>query len=167
MILIIEGRSGSGKTTAIRRILKYCGRPVYGFWTEKLPSDPGLPAPVYLHSFREPLAYSGANKIGVCTSGSAAAFPEAFDAFGCAVLNAIPPGSFVVLDEIGVMEHDALSFREAVLRAMEQNDVLLAVRDKDDDFLNRIRTFPGAMTVPAAEANTDAFAGRAAALFFA
>ena len=39
MNVVICGCTGSGKSTAIKRILSALGEPVYGFWTEKLAPD--------------------------------------------------------------------------------------------------------------------------------
>ena len=46
MKLVIVGCSGSGKSTAIRRLLKYTDQPIRGLWSEKLPAAEDAPAPV-------------------------------------------------------------------------------------------------------------------------
>lgn len=165
MILVIVGTSGSGKTTAVRRLLKYIDRPVYGFWTEKLPAEQTVPAPVYLHSFRAPVTYTQENRIGVCQNNHARSFPQVFDTLGVQILRQIPAGSFVLLDEIGIMEQEARLFQEELFRLFAAaSDLIVTVRDKKTPLLEQICSYPGAVCVCAKEANTEEFACRQAAL---
>ena len=158
MKLVIEGCSGSGKSTAIRRLLKYIERPIWGLWSEKLPAPEDQPAPVYLHSYREPIRYSQKNRIGVCQNRHAQSFPEVFDALGAETLRAVPEGSLVLLDEIGVMESEAFAFQKELFRLLDgEYDVIVAVRDKHTPLLDAIRTHPKVRCVTAETANQEDF----------
>lgn len=159
MLLVITGASGSGKTTAVRRILKYIDRPLYGFWTEKLPAEEGTPAPVYLHSFRAPIEYTAENQIGTCQNKHATAFPQVFDTLGLQILQAIPADSFVVLDEIGVMEQEAEKFQTALFALLQRiPSCIITVRDRHTPLLDKIRSMPNACCITAQSANDEAAA---------
>lgn len=158
MKLVIEGRSGSGKSTAVRRILKYTEREIWGLWSEKMPAAEDMPAPVYLHSYRSPIRYSDENRIGVCQNRSAQSFPEVFDKLGAETLQSIPEGSLVLLDEIGVMESEARLFQTELFRLLDGNfDVILTIRDKHTPLLDAIRNHPKVQRVSAEAANDEAF----------
>lgn len=164
MKLVIVGCSGSGKSTAIRRLLKYVKRPIWGLWSEKLPAAYNLPAPVYLHSYREPICYSGENRIGICENRHAQSFPEVFETLGVETLRQIPEGSLVLLDEIGVMESEAFAFQKELFRLLDGNyDVVVAVRDKHTPLLDAIRNHPKVVCVLAEAANSERFCQEAAA----
>lgn len=154
MNVVICGCSGSGKSTAIKRILTALAEPVYGFWTEKLAETEEGSAPVYLHGCREPLCYC--HRIGLCTNRHATGYPEVFETSGVRFLSDIPQGSLVLMDEIGVMENQAPLFRDAVFRLLNGDyRVLLAVRDRPTPLLDAIRTHPKSRTVTAREANGE------------
>ncbi|MBE6927769.1 MAG: hypothetical protein E7467_04680 [Ruminococcaceae bacterium] len=139
MNLIFCGCSGSGKTTAIRRILQELHEPIYGFWTEKLAPDLDGCSPVYIHGYREPLCFD--HLIGTCKNRQAEKFPEVFDSVGTTYLTDIPKGSLVVMDEIGCMESEAKEFINAIFRILDGDyRVIAAVRDKSTPLLDAVRT---------------------------
>ena len=152
MNIVICGCTGSGKSTAIKRILAALREPVYGFWTEKLAPDEDGSAPVYLHGCREPLCYS--HRIGLCTNRHATGYPEVFDEAGVRFLTGIPAGALVLMDEIGVMENCAAAFQKAVFETLDGDyRVLLAVRDRSTPLLDAIRAHPKSRVLTAQEAN--------------
>ncbi len=163
MNIIVCGCTGSGKSTAIKRILSGCKEPVYGFWTEKLAADPLTGnAPVYIHGCCEQLSFAPDHQIGSCKDRCAEKRPEIFDTTGIALLENIPAGSLVLLDEIGVMESKAQRF---IVRLHELLDgdyrVIAAVRDRSTPLLDAIRCHEKSLCVTAQEANTPEFAARA------
>ena len=164
MKLVIEGQSGSGKSTAVRRILKYTQREIWGLWSEKLPAAEDLPAPVYLHSYRAPISYTPENCIGICEHRHARSFPQVFETLGVETLGQIPAGSLVLLDEIGVMESEAVQFQQALFRLLDgEYDLIITVRDKHTPLLDAIRSHPGVECVSARAANDEKFCQEAAA----
>lgn len=156
--LVIEGRSGSGKSTAVRRILKYLEREFWGLWSEKLPAPADFPAPVYLHSYRDAIRYGAENRIGVCQNRRSQSFPVVFETLGVQTLQAIPAGSLVLLDEVGVMESEAKLFQAELFRLLDGDyDMIVTVRDKHTPLLDAIRNHPGVIRVTAEEANDETF----------
>lgn len=153
MNVVICGCSGSGKSTAIKRILTALDdEPIYGFWTEKLAPEANGSAPVYLHGCREALNYR--HLIGRCTNCRATGFPEVFEDAGVQFLSEIPSGALVLLDEVGVMENRAPAFQKAIFALLDgEYRVLLAVRDRATPLLDAIRAHPKSRVFSAPEAN--------------
>ena len=161
--IIICGCSGSGKTTAIKRILHGAEEPIYGFWTEKLAVDPQTgSAPVYIHGCSEQLTFAQDHQIGSCRERCAEKRPKAFDTVGFMLLSGIPSGSLVLMDEIGVMEEEAAAFIARVFELLDGDyRVIAAVRDRSTPLLDAVRGHEKSLCVSAAEANTPDFVERA------
>ena len=157
--ILIVGRNGVGKSTLIRALLASANAPVYGVITKKETARPDGSCLVYIHRFGEPEQFSDENRIGLCRDGSSTAFPEAFERF--AERMTFPRDGVIVLDELGFMESRAPRFCAAVLRTLDEAPlVIAAVRDKQTDFLNAVRTHPRASLFRIDENNRDALAGR-------
>lgn len=163
MNIIICGCSGSGKTTAIKRILAGTQEPIYGFWTEKLAVNPETgSAPVYIHGCCEQLSFAADHQIGTCANRCAGKHPEVFDTTGVALLRDIPQGSLVLMDEIGVMEDAAKRFTARVFELLDGDyRVIVAVRDRATPLLDAIRNHEKSLCVTAQEANTADFVRKA------
>ena len=163
MNIIVCGSTGTGKSTAIRRLLQCCAEPIYGFWTEKLAEDPQTgSAPVYIHGCGEQLSFAPDHQIGSCKNCCAEKHPEVFDDVGVALLRGIPEGSLVLLDEIGVMEEAAKKFTARLFELLDGNyRVIAAVRDRSTPLLNDIRAHAKSVNVSAKEANTPEFVAHA------
>ena len=163
MNVILCGCSGTGKSSAIQKILTHFDEPIYGFWTRKLaPFDNGE-CSVYFHPCQEPITFT--NRIGICKDRHAEKFPQAFDTVGVRSLSDIPEGSLVMMDEIGFMENDAQDFIKAVFKILDGNyRVIAAVRDKNTPLLDAIRNHAKSYCVQAADARSDAVIAKAVSL---
>ncbi len=160
MNLIICGCSGTGKTSAIRKVLSHIDEPIYGFWTEKLVPDSNENCPVYLHPCCEQLGFT--HRIGICKERHAEKFPEVFDSVGVKALSNIPKGSLVLMDEIGFMENDAKAFIQAIFHILDGDyRVIAAVRDKQTPLLDAIRTHHKSVCIHASDARDADFINRA------
>ena len=165
MNIMIVGNSGSGKSTAIRRILAMLDEPVYGFWTEKRPPEADGGSPCYLHGCRMPLRYGASCRIGICRSSHAEAEPAVFETLGVACLTGIPAGSLVLLDEVGVMENHAPRFQAALFELLDGDyRVLAALRDKSTPLLDRLRAHPKSLCISAQDAHEPQRLAQAAEL---
>lgn len=146
MNLIICGKSGSGKTTAIKKILAELNEPIYGFWTEKVVGEDSR---VYFHSCRAALDY--ASCVGTVSETGAQCFPQVFDQIGVRSLSDIPKGSLVLMDEIGFMERDAKEFQQAIFRILDGcYRVIAAVRDRDTELITAVKNHPKSCCISAA-----------------
>lgn len=154
MNIILCGNSGSGKTSAIRKILRFFDEPIYGYWTEKLVPDEDGTCPVVMHGTMEP--YTFRHLIGSCKAHHATRYPGVFDDAGVRFLSEIPEGGLVLMDEIGFMENEAEEFKKAIFNLLDGNyRVIAAVRDKDTELLQKIRNHPKSHCLPAAAVRTD------------
>lgn len=141
--ILIVGRNGVGKSTLIRKLTARIGLPVSGCYSRKeAPSDAGV-CPVYIHAIGQPPVYTQENCIGSCQNQKSTAFPAAFERFA-PHLEQLPHTGVLVLDELGVMERDALRFQRAVLAILDDPNalVLAAVRDRPSPFLDAVRAHP-------------------------
>jgi nucleoside-triphosphatase len=147
-VLLLTGRPGSGKTTALRTIAAALGDGAGGFYTREVraggqrtgfelvtlagqsallaTTDPGatLRRPASLGRYRVDL--------------------EAIDAVGVpALLDALDAGQVVVVDEIGPMEVLSPRFREAILRILDGDAAVVgAIVLRPQPFADRVKAHP-------------------------
>lgn len=138
---------GTGKSTLIRRVLEELGRPVYGFLTrkEKDEWDEELGNPIYIYSAGQPQLRSGENLVAFCKDRKPTVYPEAFHRFAPRLWEPVPDNAVILMDEIGFMEASSQAFCNGIFHLLDGNiPVIAAVKDKDTDFLNKIRSHPKA-----------------------
>ena len=159
MHALIVGERGVGKSTLIGRVLDALGRPVVGFETKKEDSlaDELRGSPVYIYEARRERVRTPENLVGYCKDHHFAASAEAFDRFAPRLRRPVPPGSVVLLDELGFMESQAAEFCAAVLALLDGDaPVLAAVKTKDTPFLEAVRSHPRARCFFITPENRDA-----------
>ncbi len=84
------------------------------------------------------------NLVGLCgPAGIIAAYPRVFDTAGAALLENIPAGSLVLMDELGFLEKEAFLFQNRVLEVLDgPYRVLGVIKERSDPFLDRIKRHP-------------------------
>ena len=156
MKLLVTGIPGAGKSTLIRALTEASGREPYGFYTRKGAPMPDGRVPVYIFPAR---GEGERSMVGAVSERGAERFPEAFDAAAEAYLRAVPEGSLVVMDELGIMESGAERFKSAVLRVLSgPYDVIAAVKPKRTEFLDAVRAVPGTEIYEVTAENRSALA---------
>ena len=156
MTVLIQGEIGVGKSTLIRKLAETRPGPLYGFFTKKEPNGDGSFS-VYIHPAQGEWKYTEENLVGLIRPGRGReARPAAFDR-AAPWLEKLPPEATVVLDELGVLEQDALRFQRAVLELLQPSGrlVLAAVNPADAPFLNRVRQSPDAVLYQVDRQNRD------------
>ncbi|MGN0517883.1 MAG: nucleoside-triphosphatase [Acutalibacteraceae bacterium] len=161
--IIIQGKRGVGKSTLIRLLLsEYKLENIYGFYTKKeAPADDGL-CRVYIHdAHSNNRFYTDENFIGKCKNCHGMANPSAFDKLGVHLLEDIPQNAIVVMDELGFFENDARLFQSKVLEILSSGrTVFAAMKDKETDFLNTLRSTEKNNIYNITEDNRDELAQR-------
>ncbi len=146
MKILLCGDVNSGKSTLIERLLADIGEPPRGYITVRMPEDAGGRSYVYLYDIaRPPEHIEDAQVIMAFENGKLTEkHPELMSLTAAPMLEGIPEGSLVVLDEIGTLEDGEERFKAAVLRILSGNyRILAAVKAKNTDFLRAVRSHPG------------------------
>lgn len=143
--LILIGRGSREKSELIDHLIA----PQYGFRTRKYPPEADGWSSIYLHSFCAPQRCSPENLVGRCRDGHSDRRPGAFDRIGVPLLEHIPAGAVVVMDELGFLEQEDLLFQQEVLRLLDGDyRVIVSMKDKDIPFLRSVKAHPKSLCVP-------------------
>jgi len=134
MTYFFTGPRNVGKSTALRRGLADCPRPMIGLMTRFGPTKDGE-RKLYLLPWsvlnRREAADSDAPVCARMNQSGKTVYPQVFDRAGEALLRqaAEQPEALIVLDELGFLEQDAQIFHAAVLELMHSRTVVGVVRD--------------------------------------
>ncbi len=153
MKLLLTGLPGAGKSTIVRAMLSASGRDPRGFYTAKgAPAEDGS-VPVFLR----PASGEGEPRlVGRVYPDRAEGCPEAFDA-SAALLEGIPEGSLVVMDELGFMENRAEVFKARVLAVLAGDyDIIAVIKPRSTPFLDAVRAVGGVELVGIDETDREA-----------
>ena len=97
--------------------------------------------------------------MGYCKDRHPLVYPEAFDRFARRLCDP-PPGSVVVLDEIGFMESESQPFCAAIMRLLDGDaPAIAAVKHNDTPFLQAVRRHPRCRCFAITPENRDALSG--------
>ncbi|MBE6984517.1 MAG: AAA family ATPase [Ruminococcaceae bacterium] len=153
MHILIVGARGVGKSTLIRRVLEELKRPVWGFETKKEPLPNG---PVYIYEAGKPHVQTDENLVGYCVDQHPTTLQAGFDRFAEKLRAPIPEKHIILLDELGFMESASKTFCSAVLALLDGDaPVIAAVKDKNTDFLQAVRSHKNAKCFHITRENRD------------
>ena len=158
MHALIVGDRGVGKSTLIRRVLNELDCPVFGYETKKedSPEDPIRGFPIYIYDAGLPHRQTPENLIGYNKAPDAPSVTAAFDRYAPRLMEPVPAGCVVELDEIGFLEARSRPFCQAVLHLLDgSRPVIAAVKNRDIPFLNRIREHPNVRCFTITPENRD------------
>jgi nucleoside-triphosphatase len=165
-VILLTGRPGTGKTTAIRQIVTALGDRAGGFCTQELRAgrrrtgfelctltgekaclatkDPGL-----TFARQRPFGRYRVNLGAIDAVG------------GPALLAALDAGQIIVVDEIGPMEILSPRFREAILRILEsQVAVVGTIVLRSQHFADQVKAHPRVTVRTITMANRDDLPGQ-------
>lgn len=142
---LIVGTRGIGKSTLIQRVLKELGRPASGFVTKKEIhlADGQSGRPVYIYDPGMLRSQTSDNLVGISYPHGFRIIKGAFDRYAQKLLEPVPEGHVVVMDELGFLEAEEKKFCKAVLSLLDGSiPVIAAVKNKNIPFLESVRSHP-------------------------
>ena len=147
-IILLTGRPGIGKTTAIRHVVIALGDRGGGFYTREMRAA-GRRTGFELVTLDGKRALLATQDTGVALDrpapfGRYRVNLDAIDAVGVpALLDALEQGQVVVVDEIGPMEILSSHFHDAILRILEgEAAVVGAIVLRPQPFADRVKAHP-------------------------
>lgn len=145
MKILLCGDINSGKSTLIERLAVDIGEPVRGYITVRMPENGNGISYVYLYdAAKPPERIEDAQVIMALSAKGVERHPEYMSSIAAPLLESIPEGSLVVMDEIGTLEDNEERFKAAVMRILSGNySVLASVKAKNTRFLRDVRSAPG------------------------
>ena len=159
MRVLIEGRPGSGKTTAAARLAHLLGErnvEVQGFVTDEV-RESGTRVGFTVRSFRGDAAtLAHVDLPGPPRVGKYGVDLDAFERVALPTLDAIPTDGVVVIDELGKMELASARFRESVLQLLDAPIITVAtVHAFRHPFTDELKRRPGVEQIKLTRANRD------------
>ncbi len=144
MKILLCGDINSGKSTLIRRLVSDTGRSPRGYITVRMPEDAAGVSHVYLYDISSPpVRIEDAQVIMRIRGGDIERHPEYMSSIAAPILESIPEGSLVVLDELGTLEEHEERFKAAVMKILSGHyDVLASVKAQNTPFLRAVRSHP-------------------------
>ena len=105
MKILLCGDIDSGKSTLIRRLVSDLDRPAHGYITIRMPEDERGVSHVYLYDISSPPErIEDAQVIMRIRGDKLEKHPEYMSSIAAPILESIPEGSLVVLDELGALQ---------------------------------------------------------------
>lgn len=159
MHIFLTGQIQVGKSTLLRQVLKRLpGLEAGGFKTVTTADIPGATGSVYILPVAgEAVSGDIASRVGIrWGQGRKDAFPKVFDSEGVRLLDE-NGGDVIIMDEIGVMENDALEFQKKILNKLAgDTPVFGVIKPASSPLLNAIRANPSAVVFNVTEENRNA-----------
>lgn len=145
MKILLCGDINSGKSTLIEKLVRDLGEPVRGYITVRMPEDGDGVSYVYLYdASRPPERIENAQVIMAFSANGVERHPEYMSSIAAPILESVPEGSLVVMDEIGTLEDAEERFKAAVMRILSGNyRVLASVKAQNTRFLREVRRAEG------------------------
>jgi nucleoside-triphosphatase len=167
--ILLEGRPGVGKTTAVRRLSALVhGRDITGFTTQEIRQG-GVRVGFALETAAGDRAvfahvdFPGPPNVGRYGVDLGVLDRLALPALAAAAADPAP-GRLVLIDELGRMELASASFQEAVRSVLESGvDVVATVPAHSDPFTDALKRRTGIELIVVTRANRQALPGKLAA----
>ena len=124
--LFLTGEKQIGKSTLIQKWLSGLNLSIGGFCTRKHMSEDGR-LTTHMLSASDPRFPCEDNMLFDCRKRDKKKAAEQFDRIGVSLLQNTAGTDLIVIDEIGLMERDALLFQDSVLRTLDGDIPVIGV----------------------------------------
>jgi nucleoside-triphosphatase len=168
--IFLTGEKGVGKTTAIARFLAGERINPAGFRTvaQSLPTG-AYKDGVYIVPYGDvPSAQAKTPPVAVRNKQESTftAYPRVFDTVGVRILMDSRDAAFIVMDELGFMESEALDFQREIFHLLDgERPILGVVKAKRTPFLDEVRAHAAVTVLNVTAENRDSMPGMLAHLF--
>lgn len=161
MRIFLTGEKQIGKSTVLRRTVELLGAVPGGFYTRYWETEAG-------RSLRlcTPWAQDSTvqDEVACWENGRPVPRVERFDALGARRVRSCPEADFLIMDELGFLEADAVEFRRAVLDTLDgERPVLGVIRKGLPGWTADVARHPGVELITVTEENRDALPAQLAA----
>jgi len=155
--LLLTGRPGVGKTTAIKKVAQALGDQAGGFYTEELGGPGGRQGFRLVTLDRQEALLAHVKIRSRHRVGRYGVDVEAFERVGVAALRrTLESRRIVLIDEIGKMELFSSAFQGIVLKALSSPSPILAtVMQKSHAWVNALKAMPQVTVWEVTEANRN------------
>ncbi len=165
--VLLTGRPGIGKTTAIRKAIQYIGiERVGGFWSSEMKRD-GRRVGFGIHTVEGEkgiLAHVDRNH-GPLVSKYRVNVADINRVAIPALERAKKSGKIIIIDEIAKMEIYSEGFKQEVLKCLNEGRVLGTIQQRSSSFLNQVRNRSDVRMVEVTTANRDELPAQIASWF--
>jgi nucleoside-triphosphatase len=164
--IFLTGAVGVGKSTVLKKALALLPELVCGGFRTVSASPVDGRREVLIEPMWEGAQRDAARLVGLRLEDGFVAYPEAFDTMGTAILAETPrDAKLLLMDELGIMEADAMRFKRAILAALDGPlPVLGVIKPKRSDFLDAVRAHPRSVVLPVTPENREKLPDHVAAL---
>ena len=150
--LFLTGRKRVGKSTVIKKLLEGRETPA-GFRTVRLITEGGCSVHMFAPGTEE---FTEENRIFYRKDGALYLNIGDFDRIGCALLERARGRELILMDELGPTEADAMKFRRAVWRTLEEEAHVYGVLQlAESEFLSQVAARDDVLLVTVTEENRD------------
>ncbi len=157
MKVALTGEIQVGKSTIVRKLAAAYPGQFGGFLTVSRQRDDGYLDVFIIPADRPDAPCSEKNRIGIrLLQGRFSATPQAFETAGCEILDAAAGKKLVIMDELGMMENQAVTFQAKVLEILNgEQQAIIVVKPRSTAFLDQVRAVPGLVIKEVTRQNRD------------
>ncbi len=145
--IAIGGAIQIGKSTLVERLTADINIPISGFCTklDRGHFDENGMFPLYIYPASVPPSErknSADNYLGACAGKNRhKAYTERFDRLATSMIENVPMGNVIIMDELGFLESEAERFKQKVKEILAQDRyIIMVIKERFDvPFLNELR----------------------------
>lgn len=130
---VIVAPRKTGKTTLVKNLLENTSKSVCGFQTSRLTNaanEDGL-YPLYIYPVLKEMIVDEKHCLGYCGKGKHIVNSDVFNDMAVKLITPSNKDELIIIDELGFMESDAITFKNKVFEILElPNSVLIMCKDK-------------------------------------